>query len=336
MAQVVVQAEELKELVIHKLTAANLQEDHAKVVADVLVHADLRGVHSHGVLRTEHYIKRLSEGGIKPNNSFKVESKGRAGALFDGDHGMGHVITKEAMDHAISLSKENGIGMVGIINSSHCGALSYFAEHAANQNTVSMIVTQTDRAVVPFGGAESYFGTNPLAYGFPAKKHRPIILDMATSNVALGKVLHAREKGQSIPENWGVDQEGVPVTDPSQVKSLLPVGGPKGYGLALMVDVLSGVLTGSAFGPSITTMYGDYNKYRKLGHMIITIDPGLFINTDEFLTGIDSMIDELHELEPAKNFNKVLVPGEPEQLKEEEYLKNGIPVEQSIFNFLNQ
>ncbi|GGC84584.1 putative oxidoreductase YjmC [Thalassobacillus devorans] len=335
MPDIIVKKDKLKSLVIKKLKEAKVNEEHAKVVAEVLVHADLRGVSSHGVLRTEHYVKRLGEGGMNPNPEFHTEQKGSSAILFDGDNGMGHVITREAMDHAIQLSKDNGIGIVGVVNSSHCGALSYFAQQAAEQDTISMIVTHTDSAVVPFGGADSYFGTNPIAYGFPASKHRPIILDMATSNVALGKVLHARETGKEIPNNWGVDENGTPVTDPDLVKHLLPISGPKGYGLALVVDVLTGVLTGSAFGPGISTMYGDYKNYRRLSHTIITIDPGLFIDKKEFMQNMDQMIDELHDVQPAKGFDSVLVPGEPEQMKEEVRKEEGIPVPESIYNYLN-
>ncbi|WP_431803770.1 ureidoglycolate dehydrogenase [Halobacillus andaensis] len=331
----VVNHETLKSLVVKKLTDAKVSNDQAEVVADVLVHADLRGVSSHGVLRTEHYVKRLSEGGMNANPNFSVTKKGSSAMLFDGDNGMGHVITKEAMDEAIKLSKENGIGIVGVINSSHCGALSYFTQQAAEQETISMVMTHTDSAVVPFGGAEPFFGTNPIAYGFPAKNHRPIILDMATSNVALGKILHARETGKDIPDNWGVDEKGNPVNDPHLVKNLLPFGGPKGYGLGLVVDVLTGILTGGSFGPGISAMYGDYKSNRELSHLIVTIDPGLFIDKNEFLTNIDQMINELHDVKPADGFSSVLVPGEPEQLKEAEYKSEGVPIPQSIFDYLN-
>ncbi|MFD2922206.1 ureidoglycolate dehydrogenase [Halobacillus naozhouensis] len=334
MSEIILQKEELKSLVVGKLIESKVSEGHAKVVADILVHADLRGVSSHGVLRTEHYVKRLSKGGMNPKPDFKVEKKGSSAVLFDGDDGLGHVVTKEAVGEAIKLSKENGIGIVGIVKSSHCGALSYYAEQAAEQDTISMIMTHTDSAVVPFGGAEAFFGTNPIAYGFPASQRKPIILDMATSNVALGKVLHARETGSEIPDNWGVDENGKPVTDPNLVKHLLPVSGPKGYGLAMVVDILTGVLTGSAFGPGISKMYGDYNQYRKLSHTIVTIDPGLFIDKNEFLKNIDRMIDELHDIKPAEGFSSVMVPGEPEQRKEEARKKEGIPIPQSIYEYL--
>ncbi|MGD6893613.1 ureidoglycolate dehydrogenase [Bacillus infantis] len=336
MADVIVAHDQLKELVVKKLTKAGLREDNAAVVADVLVHADLRGVSSHGVLRTEHYVKRLTEGGMNPDPQFSAKNTAPSTAIFDGDDGMGHVVAKEAMDHAIGLAKENGIGMVTAINSSHCGALSYFVQQAAESNMVGLAMTHTDKVVVPFGGAKPFFGTNPIAYGFPALKNKPVILDMATSNVAFGKVLHAREAGTPIPADWGVDEYGKPTTDPNQVQALLPFAGPKGYGMAMVVDILSGLLAGAAFGPHITAMYGDYNKKRKLGHFFLAINPAVFTDQDAFLANMDQMIDELHRSQPAEGFSKVMVPGEPEQMKEEARLKDGVPVTETVYAYLSQ
>lgn len=334
MTDVKLTPEQLKELVVKKLTEANLNKDHAEVVAEVLIHADLRGVSSHGALRTEHYVKRLNEGGMNPNPKFEVKETGPCTAIFDGDDGMGHVVAKEAMEYAIKMAEKNGIGMISVINSSHCGALSYFVQQAAEKNMLGIAKTHTDNIVVPFGGADPYFGTNPIAYGFPAKKNKPVILDMATSNVALGKILHAREAGNPIPSDWGVDENGNPTTDPNEVKYLLPFAGPKGYGLGMVVDIMSGILTGSAFGPHITKMYGDYDKKRKLGHFICAINPAMFTNLDDFLSGVDQMIDEIHEVRPAEGFEKVLVPGEPEQLKEELALKDGVAVTKTVLDYL--
>ncbi|MBA4493059.1 ureidoglycolate dehydrogenase [Paenactinomyces guangxiensis] len=336
MGDVIVPQKELAGMVVKKLTKAGLREDHAKVVADVLVHADLRGVSSHGVLRTEHYVKRLTMGGLNPSPEFSVKDTGPCTAVFDGDDGMGHVVAKEAMDYAIQLAEKNGVGMVGVINSSHCGALSYFVQQAAEKNLIGMALTHTDKVVVPFGGAKPYFGTNPIAFAFPAKENKPVILDMATSNVAFGKVLHAREAGTSIPADWGVDENGKPSTDPNRVTALLPFAGPKGYGLAMVVDVLSGLLTGSAFGPHITTMYGNYSKMRKLGHLVCAVNPAAFTDPSGFLANMDQMINEIHETQPAEGFEKVLVPGEPEQLREKERLENGVPVTETVYQYLAQ
>ncbi|WP_026961460.1 ureidoglycolate dehydrogenase [Alicyclobacillus herbarius] len=335
MVDVIVQEPDLKDMVVRKLTSAGLPREHALVVADVLVHADLRGVHSHGVLRTEHYVKRIRQGGVNPEPDFTFRPTGTVAGVFDGDDGMGHVVMKEAMNSAIALAKEYGIGVVGVVNSSHSGALSYFVQQAVGANMIGLAMTQTDKAVVPFGGATPYFGTNPIAYGFPAARHRPVILDMATSSVAFGKVLHAREVGAAIPPDWGVDELGRPCTDPHRVVALLPFAGPKGYGLAMVVDILCGILTGSAFGPHIQPMYQDYDKMRKLGHFVCAMDPGLFMERSDFLMRIDQMIDELHEVAPAAGFDRVLVPGEPEQILHDERIKQGIPVPESLYRYLS-
>ncbi|NGP44835.1 ureidoglycolate dehydrogenase [Bacillaceae bacterium SIJ1] len=335
MADIVVNKEELEKLVVDRLTEAGLTEAVAVNVAEVLVHADVRGVHSHGVLRTEHYVKRLNEGGLNQNANYTFTATGPCSGIFDGDNGLGHDITKQAMNEAIKMAKTNGLGAVVVKNSSHCGALSYFVQQAANEGLIGMAMTHTDQIVTPFGGAKPFFGTNPIAYGFPAKKHKPVIMDMATSNVALGKILHAEAAGESIPEQWGVDENGEPTTDPSRVKALSPFAGPKGYGLGMVVDIMSGLLAGAAFGPHIKTMYGDYNQYRQLGHFVWAINPGQFTDPAEFLTQMDAMIDELHAQPAAKGFSKVMVPGEPEHLKEEQSLKEGIPVTESVYQYLN-
>lgn len=334
MADIIVSYDQLKELCRNKLTQAGVNPEQAEVVADVLVHADLRGVHSHGVLRTEHYVKRVKEGGINPNANITVKDTGPASAIVDGDDGFGHFIAKKAMEYAIELAKKSGVGMVGIVNSSHCGALSYFVNQAAEENLIGMAMTHTDKVVVPFGGAKPFFGTNPIAYGFPAKQNKPVILDMATSNVAFGKVLHAREAGKSIPADWGVDENGVPSTDPHQVSALLPFAGAKGYGMAMVVEVFSGLLVGAAYGPHVVPMYGDYNKKRKLGHFVCAINPAMFTDPQAFLENMDSMINEIHETQPAAGFDRVMVPGEPEQLREEERLEKGIPVTETVYNYL--
>lgn len=334
MTEQIVPYEQLKALCEKKLVEAGIPARDAAVTADVLVHANLRGVDSHGVMRTEHYVKRITEGGINPVPHISIKETGPVSAIVDGDDGLGHIVSKRAMEKAIELAKRNGIGTVAVINSSHCGALSYFVNQCARENLIGMAMTHTDKFVVPFGAAQPFFGTNPIAYGFPARKNGPVILDMATSNVALGKVLDAKEKGKAIPDDWGVDSEGRPTTIPDEVKYLLPFGGPKGYGLGMVVDIFSGILTGSAFGPSITTMYGDYDKKRKLGHFFMAINPEIFTSLDRFLENMDKMIDDIHALQPAKGFQKVMVPGEPEQLNENEKRKSGISLPPSIYNYL--
>ncbi|WP_313894061.1 ureidoglycolate dehydrogenase [Psychrobacillus sp.] len=336
MSTVTINHEEAQQYTKQKLVSAGLIEAHAEKVAEILVHADLRNVNSHGVLRTEHYVNRLKAGGINPIANITFNQTGPVTGVVDGDHGFGHVIGDTAMEHAIQMAKENGVGMVTAMNSSHCGALSYFVQKAAEENLIGIAMTHTDKIVVPFGGKSSFLGTNPIAYGIPAKRHKPFILDMATSTVALGKVLQFEAEGKSIPEGWGVDANGQGVTDPAEVVSLTPFGGPKGYGLSLIVDIFSGLLAGAAFGPHIGKMYGDLDKKRKLGHYFCVINPANFTDLETFLTNMDQMIDELHQSEPAPGFSQVYIPGEIEQMNEEKNRVNGITIAKTVMDYLTE
>lgn len=334
MQDVLVDEKELRELVTARLTGAGLNDGDAEVVADVLVHADLRGIRSHGVIRTEHYVKRLTIGSLNKQPTFGFKKIRPAAGLLDADDGMGHPACLVAMDKACEMAKETGIAMVGVENGSHCGALSYFVLEAVKKGMIGMAVTHTDKCVAPFGGARKFFGTNPIAYGFPTKKHDPVIFDIATSNTALGKVLHAKEMGSSIPDDWGIDSEGRPTTDPNAVEALLPFGGHKGYGIALVIDVLTGVLLGAEYGPHITAMYGDYEKPRKLASTMIAIDPNTYVGLEPFMNKMDAMIDDLHSEPPMQGFDSVMVPGEPEWRNEKNNRENGVPVLPSLYEYL--
>jgi ureidoglycolate dehydrogenase (NAD+) len=334
MSTITIPHEEALELVAHKLTGAGLHCDHAEKVANILVHADLRNVNSHGVLRTEHYVNRLKAGGINPNADIKFNATGPVTGVVDGDDGFGHVIGDVAMNKAIEMATVNGVGMVTAINSSHCGALSYFVQKAAEQNLIGIAMTHTDKIVVPYGGKEAFLGTNPIAYGIPTKSGKHFILDMATSNVALGKILQHREEGKEIPNGWGVDENGESVTDPEKVVSLTPFGGVKGYGLAVIVDVFSGLLAGAAFGPHINAMYSDLDKKRKLGHYFCAINPAHFTDVNVFLDNMDKMMNEIRHVQPAPGFSSVLVPGDIEQMNERKNLENGITIALSVYQYL--
>ena len=336
MSKVIIKHDKAEQLVVEKLSEVGLSQQHAMKVAEILVHADLRNVNSHGVLRTEHYVNRIKAGGINVDANIAFNQSGIVTGVVDGDDGMGHVIADSAMNHAIDIAKENGVGMVTAINSSHCGALSYFVEKAAQQNLIGIAMTHTDKIVVPFGGKESFLGTNPIAYGIPAKENKPFILDMATSNVALGKVLEFKEEGKSIPHGWGVNRDGESVTNPEEVVNLSPFGGPKGYGLSLIVDIFSGLLTGAAFGPHVAKMYEDLESKRKLGHYFCAIDPAMFTNSEDFLQSMDQMMDELHNVPPADGVSQVLVPGEIEQKNEEYNREHGVSIATSVYEYLTK
>lgn len=326
--------DELKSLMQNKLHRAGLTEEHAEGVADVLVHADARGVHSHGAMRVEYYAERIAKGGINANPNFTFEKTGPSSAIFDGDNGAGHVAAKEAMDEAIKIAKENGIAIVGVRRISHSGALSYFVQQAAEEGMVGISVCQSDPMVVPFGGAEAYYGTNPIAFAAPGKDGKHITFDMATTVQAWGKILHARSKNEDIPSDWAVDKSGEATTDPFKVNALLPIAGPKGYGLMMMVDVLSGILLGLPFGNKVSSMYSDLSKGRELGQLHIVINPAYFTDAETFKENIMTTMSDLNHIKPAPGFDKVSYPGQRSAEREARYMEEGIEIVDDIYDYL--
>lgn len=331
-----VDSEQLRQWCTSKLVKVGVVEDHAAIVADVLVHANLRGVDSHGVLRMEHYVEKVRQGGIKSQAVMTVRHTGSSSSIVDADDGFGQVAAKIGMQEAMRLAKTSGIGAVSIINSSHCGALSYFAQMAADERFIGMVMTNTDKLVVPFGGKSAYFGTNPLAFGFPAGNRPSIILDMATSSVAYGKILEALHLNKSIPDSWAVDASGQPTTNPDHFAALLPFGGPKGYGLAMVIDIFAGILTGSPFGPYILPMYNnDLSLQRKLGHFMLAIDIGKFTDPEIFIHNIHRMMDDLQRMSPAPGFDSVKLPGEIELQCQKQRTLAGIPLTEDLIRYLS-
>jgi ureidoglycolate dehydrogenase (NAD+) len=330
----VMMADELRHLLVEIFRSRGVPEADGLLVARALVHANLRGVDSHGVMRVAHYLRRLEAGSINPKPQLKVEKTGPVTAYLEGDDGLGHVAVWTAMKHAIRMAKEQGLGLVGVRKSSHCGALSFYATQGIEADMIGMAITQTDSGVVPFGGTRPFFGTNPICVGIPSKRGTPIVLDMATSTVSGGHVYKARAENRPIPSTWALDKEGKPTTDPHQAVYWTPAGGAKGYGLGVIVDVLAGLLLGGNFGPHVTLMYGDYEKKRDLCHLVGAIDYHRFPGHSSFLDQVTQMIEELHQAPTAEGFDRVMVPGEPEYLMERDRMKNGIPIEDYLFDEL--
>lgn len=329
-----VSAEELQSLIVKCLCRVNMPDKDAKIVAKVLVFADQRGVHSHGSLRTEHYCTRIAQGGINLFPSLKVHMLKPSIGIIDAEGAHGAVSMDKAITEAIKVAKKEGMAFFGVRNNSHCGALAYYVHKALEENLLSLIFGNTDTCVVPFGGRMPLLGTNPYAFGYPGEKDS-IVLDMATSEVAFGKIFYAKEKNIPIPKTWAADREGKPVSDPGKAQYLFPFGGAKGNGINIMVEVLTGLLVGGVFGPEITKMYGDLDKQRNISNSIIVIDPSLFHGTDALKLG-QQLIDSLHAIPPANGFEKVLVPGDIEQQNMKKSLKEGIKIPQSVYNYLSK
>ena len=329
-----VSQQELYQLIKNKLHAAGLTIEHASIVADVLVYADSRGIHSHGAVRVEYYAERISKGGINSQPHFTLKKTGPCSAVFDGDNGAGHVAAKLAMEHAIEMAQENGVAVVGVRRIGHSGALSYFVQQASKAGMIGISVCQSDPMVVPYGGAEVYYGTNPIAFSAPSDSTENITFDMATTVQAWGKVLDARSRNVPIPDTWAVDQEGKQTSDPFSVSGLLPIAGPKGYGLMMMVDILSGVLLGLPFGKHVSSMYHDLSAGRELGQLHLVINPSYFTDETRFRQNISQIMSELNAIKPAPGVKKVLYPGQNSRLCEIESEKNGIEIVDDIYQYL--
>ncbi|NLY78363.1 MAG: ureidoglycolate dehydrogenase [Lysinibacillus sp.] len=326
--------EKLKELFKTKFIKAGLSEEHAEITADVLVFADERGIHSHGAMRVEYYCERIAKGGINTKPNFQFEKTGPSTGVFHADGGSGFAAAKAAMDEAIKMAKENGVAVVGVENMSHSGAIAYYTHQAVKEDLVALTLCQSDPMVVPFGGADPYYGTNPIAFAAPSSDGRVISLDMATTVQAWGKILYARSKNESIPDTWAVDAEGNPTTDPHKVNALLPIAGPKGYGLMMMVDVLSGILLGLPFGNKVSSMYSDLTEYRRLGQLHVVINPAFFTDLEQFKQNITNTMNDLNNIKPAPGFSQVYFPGQNLDAVIEEYNKNGIEIVDDIYEYL--
>ena len=307
------------------LRAAGVPVADAQVVADALVLTSLWGIDSHGVLRLTHYLDRLRRGSIRADAPGRIEDSGPCSANMDGDDGLGILHCRRAMDHAIQLARANGVGVVGVRRSSHCGAVGLYARQAAAQGIVGLALTHASSIVVPHGGKRGYFGTNPIAIAFP-RGDDPLCLDMATSQIAWNKVINARIEGKALAGGLTVDAHGQPTSDAQLAQALVPLGGSdygyKGYGLAMMIDLLCGALNGMAFGPRLTPMYDDLDTPQKLGHFVLAIDPGRFAGSAKLETTVRAMTDDL-----ARAGDPVQVAGDPELRAERERRVAGIPIE---------
>ena len=298
------------------LEKLGLEPADARLVAETLVAANLRGVDSHGVVRLPHYATRLRNGTVKARPKISARRTGASTAVVEGDAGMGQLVAARAMQEAIALARESGVGAVIARNSSHCGACAWFVEMAVREGMIGVALTHTDPIMVPPGMKRIFLGSNPIAFGAPGARE-PVIIDMSTTHVAWGKVLVARQEGKSIPPDWGVDKVGKPTTDPQQVVGLAPTGGHKGYALAAMVEILCAQLAGVPFGLHVTKMYGELNKPRNLGHFLLALDVGRFTDPAAFRAQIAAFIGEAHD-------EGGLAPGDPERLNAERRRREGI------------
>jgi LDH2 family malate/lactate/ureidoglycolate dehydrogenase len=306
-----------------------LRPADAALVADTLVEADLRGVASHGVQRMPNYAAGLRRGSIVAQPQIEVVRDSGWALTIDGGHGMGQIAAQAGMRLALDRAAAHGHGAVSVRNSGHCGAMAYYAMQAVPRQAIGIAVTNAGINMMPTGGRVKLVGNNPVAYAIPTGCEAPLVLDMATSVVAGGKLDIARIKGQPIPLGWALDKEGQPTTDPVAARqgALLPLGGPKGYGLALVLDVFCGVLSGGRFGAGLG-MPGSSHYFE-----VLPIEA--FTPYDEFVERMGALVDQLHACPPSEDSAGVVYPGEPEHRLRERQLREGLILEDTLLTDLN-
>lgn len=311
------------------LSRAGADGFEAREVAAQLVAADLRRVESHGTSRLEIYVRRLAAGLVATPVRVRILGETPVSAHVDGQNGFGQIVALQATDLAIAKSKASGMAAVAVMNSNHCGALAYFTLRMAAAGLIGFATTNATANMPPPGGRRPYLGTNPFSWAVPAGSEAPFVVDMATSQVARGKIQSAAREGLTdIPSGWAVDRDGVPTTDPVAALEgmVLPMGGPKGFGLAFMVEVLAGVLSGAAVGPELPRMYESFSETQQVGHFFLAFRPDLFMPEERFRSRMDRLMREIRAVPPAPGVARVMLPGDPEREAEQENHRRGVPV----------
>ena len=298
---------------------------------DCHVQTRLWGVDSHGVARLGHYLSRIAAGSIEPRPKIRVRRTGPCTAQVDGGHGHGIVVCHRAMDEAIKLAQKNGIGAVGVSNSTHCGATALYGRQAARAGLIGIAFTHSDAFVAPHGGTKKFLGTNPICITVPTNDpEHPLCLDMATSAVPYNRVMNYRREKRALPLGWALDARGQPTTDAQAVECLLPLAGHKGYALAFMIDLLCGPLNGMPYGPHIPPMYRQLGHHRRLGSFFMAIDPARFGGGKKLPSVATKMAKEARAQPRADAKASVLAPGDPEHRSAERRAREGIPVEPGL------
>jgi LDH2 family malate/lactate/ureidoglycolate dehydrogenase len=325
-----VTAASLTSLVSAMFEKAGMPAADAQFMGQCLVDADLRGVHSHGTRYAVNYVRALQRGDWNPTPNVQVIRDHKATAVVDADRGAGHLVGSKAMEIAIQKAKEYGTSTVVVRNSRHCGALAYFTQMAADAGCIGFASTTAGRIMAPWGGVEKIIAVNPLSWAAPTDKPWSIDLDMATSIIAGSKLGLAIEKGEKIPLGWALDEGGQPTDDPAaaQKGTLLPVAGPKGYGMSVVLDVLSGVLSGAGFGKGL----GGPGS----GHIFQATDVEAFMPLDEFKKLMGQLVDQIKQSKPAAGSQGIYLPGEIEWNNKSKRSKEGIPMTAGVMDELER
>ncbi len=333
-----VSAEQLIDIAKTLLVSAGASQEEAAVVAKYNIGANLVGHDSHGIILIPTYIDRIKAGHIVPQAPWTITQETATTTVIDGNWGFGYAVTDRAMRYTIEKAKTQNVAAATVYRQSHIGRLASYPLLAAGEGMIAMITADSGRSpkhVAPFGGAKARLGTNPICFAVPSNLEGPLVFDMATSAAAAGKINVATARGDQVPSGWLIDAEGRPSTDPRVLKAggaLLPLGGTEGYkgtGLAAIVEILSGLLTGLGFGVEPTGRHND-------GCFIAVFNVAAFRDLGVFRQEVTEFAEYLKATPPAEGFNEVFYPGEIEFRKEQDRRKNGVPVEDATWNKLRE
>ncbi|MFN3325483.1 MAG: Ldh family oxidoreductase [Bryobacteraceae bacterium] len=317
----------LKDLVARIFERCGMSPDDADLLADTLAFADLRGVHSHGVLRVPDYVRKLTAEGVDPQGRPQIARDGGSVLVIDGGNSMGQIGSVFAMRLAIERARSSGISAAAVRGSNHCGALAYYALMAVPEDMIGIVTTNALPTMAPWGGIDKIVGINPIAIAIPCGEEHPLVIDLAFSGSSHGKIRVYDQKGLPIPEGWATDKDGHPTTDAAAAIEglLLPIGGPKGSGLAIMMGVLSSLLSGAAYGPELGDMvHGP--KPGLDGHFFLALKVAAFEDVTVFKSRADGVIRQIRSGRTAPGVDRIYAPGGLEAETEARYRAEGIPL----------
>ena len=315
------------------LLKVGLHASDAATCAELMVRADLQGADGHGIFRLPQYVRRIQGGAVKVKPKVRIERQAGGMALVDGDNGMGHVVMSFAARTAIRKARTAGAAWVGVKNSNHAGPASLYAAMPLEHDMIGLyLAVGNANHMAPWGGIDLLISTNPIAIAVPGQKEGPVVLDMATTVAAYGKVKTAAQRGETMPEGWMIDHHGRPLTDPRRSNEglLMPIGGYKGYGLALMFGLLAGTLNGAAVGSETIDFNADDVTATNTGHAIVALAISRFGKVAEFKRRVDRLVRELRGSRRMPGVERILLPGEQSRAKFAERAKLGVPIPEPL------
>ncbi len=329
MNPTLVSSEALQRFIQSAFTSQGLPEADAAQVARLMTEADLQGSDGHGVIRLPQYIKRIQAGGINKHPEIRIVQERAAMAVVDGDNGMGHLVVSRAVDIAIEKARASGVAWVGTRFSNHAGPASLYARRPLEHDMLGLyFAVGNANHLPPWGGTDMLLSTNPIAAGIPTAEEPPVVLDMATTVAAYGKVKAKAKRGEQMPVGWMIDREGKPLLDPNRAGEgfLLPIGDHKGYGLALIVGLLAGTLGGAAMGRDVIDFNADFKTVTNTGQAILVIDLAAFGDPAMFKGAVDKLVRDIRGSDRLPGVERIWLPGEQSHEKRERYRDQGVPI----------